>query len=149
MVWHLLILAVAIVVGLIVAAGEMSKWEMILQFIYQVPYGQHDPLFDTDIGFYLFSLPVYVAAKNWVLLILVLCGIMAGAIYFVHGNIYLDRWPWRLPSPAIVYDSALLGLYFSTRAWSYVLDRFLLLYDDNGVSGGANYTDTRVELPIL
>ena len=48
--------------------GETGKWDLILRFIYQVPYGQSDPLFGKDIGFYLFSLPVYVALKNWLLL---------------------------------------------------------------------------------
>ena len=35
------------------------------------------------------------------------------------------------------------------KAWSYVLDRFLLLYNDNGVVVGAGYTDIHVELPVL
>ena len=34
-------------------------------------------------------------------------------------------------------------------AWSYDLDRFLLLYGDNGVVVGAGYTDIHVELPVL
>ena len=68
--WRLLILAVALVVGLLIAIGETGQWDLILRFIYQVPYGQNDPLFGKDIGFYLFSLPVYIALKNWMLLIL-------------------------------------------------------------------------------
>ena len=35
------------------------------------------------------------------------------------------------------------------KAWAYVLDRYLLLYDDNGVVVGAGYTDVHVELPAL
>ena len=35
------------------------------------------------------------------------------------------------------------------KAWSYGLDRYLLLYHDNGVVVGASYTDIHVELPIL
>jgi hypothetical protein len=61
---HLIILAVTLVIGLLIAIGETGQWDLILRFIYQVPYGQNDPLFDRDIGFYLFSLPVYVALKN-------------------------------------------------------------------------------------
>jgi hypothetical protein len=29
----------------------------------------------------------------------------------------------------------LLGLFFAVKAWSYGLDRYLLLYGDNGVAG--------------
>ncbi len=71
-VWRLLILAVAVILGLLIALGETGRWDLILRFIYQAPYGRNDPLFDKDIGFYLFSLPVYVAVKNWLLWLLLL-----------------------------------------------------------------------------
>src|SRR5208282_2838087 len=47
------------------------------------------------------------------------------------------------------HASALLGLFFALKTWSYALDRFLLLYNDNGVVVGAGYTDVHVELPVL
>ena len=91
--WRLIILASALVGGLLIAIGETGKWDLIPRFVYQVPYGQSDPLFNKDIGFYLFSLPVYVALKNWMLLILFLSALIAGAVYFIHGEIddHLDR----------------------------------------------------------
>jgi hypothetical protein len=147
--WRLLILTVALVVGLLIAIGETDKWDLILRFIYQVPYGHNDPLFDKDIGFYLFSLPAYIALKNWMLLVLLLSTLMASTLHVVHGNINLDRQPWRISPATIAHGSALLGVYFAVKAWSYALDRFLLLYDNNGVVVGAGYTDVHVELPVL
>ena len=35
------------------------------------------------------------------------------------------------------------------KAWSFYLDRWLLLYGDNGVVTGAGYADVRVGLPAL
>jgi uncharacterized protein len=147
--WRLIILASALVIGLLIAIGETGKWDLILRFIYHVPYGQNDPLFNKDIGFYLFSLPVYIALRNWMLLILALSAVIAGVVYVIHGEINLDRRPWRISSVAIAHGSALLGLYFAVKAWSYVLDRFLLLYNDNGVVVGAGYADINIELPVL
>ena len=74
---------------------------------------------------------------------------MAGAIYFAHGDISLDPPSWSVSPAAIAHGSALLGLFFSVKAWAYALDRYLLLYDDNGVVVGAGYTDVHVELPAL
>jgi uncharacterized protein len=148
-VWRRLILAVAIILGLLIAWGETGRWALILRFIYQAPYGRNDPLFDKDIGFYLFSLPVYVAIKNLLLWILVLATLMAGSIYFLHDDISLDTQPWTVSSTAIAHGSALLGLFFAIKAWAYALDRYLLLYHDNGVVVGAGYTDVHVELPAL
>jgi uncharacterized membrane protein (UPF0182 family) len=145
----LLILFVALVLGLLIAMGETGRWDLILRFIYQAPYGRNDPLFGKDIGFYLFSLPVYVAVKNWLLWILLLATLMAGSIYFLHDDISLDPPPLRFSSVAIAHGSALLGLYFAVKAWSYALDRYLMLYNDSGVVVGASYADAHVELPAL
>src|SRR5277367_5896182 len=147
--WRLLIFALAFVLGLLIAMGETGSWDLILRFIYQAPYDGNDPLFDKDIGFYLFSLPVYVAVKNWLLWILLLATLMTGSIYFLHDDISLDPPPRRFSSAAIAHGSALLGLYFAVKAWSYALDRYLLLYDDNGVVVGAGYTDVHIALPVL
>ena len=93
--WRLIIVAVALILGLFIAMGETGRWDLILRFLYQAPYGQIDPLFDKDIGFYLFSLPVFVALKNWLLWILLLATLMAGSIYFLHDDISLDPPSWR------------------------------------------------------
>ena len=147
--WRLLILAAALVVGALVAVGEAGEWDVVLRFLYQVPYGHNDPLFGRDIGFYLFSLPAWIALKNWMLTILALSAVMAGGVYFGHGEIDPDHWPWRISPGAIGHGSALLGLWFAVKAWFYLLDRFLLLYNDNGVVVGASYTDVHVVLPVL
>ncbi len=147
--WRLLIGGVAGVLGILVAAGEIGNWDMFLRFIYQVPYGQSDPLYGKDIAFYLFSLPAYLAFKNWLLLMLFLSFVVAAAVYWVNGSIELDEQRRSMSSAAIVHGSALLGLFFAVKAWSYGLDRYLLLYRDNGVVVGASYTDVHVELPVL
>jgi len=147
--WRPLIAGVAGVLAILVAAGEVSNWEVFLRFVYQVPYGQSDPQYGKDIGFYLFSLPAYVVLKDWLLLLLVLSFFVAGAVYWVHGDIEFDEQRRSISSAAIAHGSALLGLFFAVKAWSYGLDRFLLLYGDNGVVVGASYTDTHIALPVL
>src|ERR1700732_5175892 len=53
-------------------------------------------------------------------------------------------------SPTVIaHGSALVGLLFAVKAWSYGLDRYLLLYGDNGVVVGASYTDIHLGLPGL
>src|SRR5260370_9545692 len=73
--------------ALLVAATEAGNWGIFLRFFYHVPYGAGDPLYNKDIGFYLFSLPAYILIKNWMLLTLVLISLFAGTIYWVRGDI--------------------------------------------------------------
>ena len=145
--WRSVIAASCGLFALLVAWGEVGNWSVLLRFIYQVPYGTSDPLYDKDIGFYLFSLPAFVAIKNWALLTLIMGALFAGFIYWVHGDIE-DRVQ-RISPAAIAHGSALLGLFFGVKAWSYGLDRYLLLFGDNGVVVGAGFTDVNVELPVL
>ncbi len=135
--------------ALFLAWGESSDWSTALQFLYHVPYGTSDPLYGKDIGFYLFSLPAFIAIKNWALLVLFTSALFAGFVYWVHGEIEYQVQRRSISPTAISHGSALLGLFFAVKAWSYGLDRYLLLFGDNGVVVGASYTDIHVQLPVL
>jgi uncharacterized membrane protein (UPF0182 family) len=147
--WRVVVICGACVLAALVALGEVNNWHVLLQFLYQVPYGASDPLFNNDISFYLFTLPAYVAIKNWMLLTLFLSALFAGAIYWVHGDIEYGVQRRSISPTAVAHSSVLLGLFFAVKAWSYGLDRYLLLYGDNGVVVGASYTDIHVGLPVL
>ncbi|MDE2182948.1 MAG: UPF0182 family protein [Alphaproteobacteria bacterium] len=147
--WRFFIAGIALVLGLLVAAGEAANWPLVLRYLYQVPYGRPDPLFGRDIGFYLFSLPFYEALKDWVFTLIVFSALFAAAGYWIHGAVTLrGRMPTVAPA-AIAHGSALLGLFFVVEAASYWLARYMLLFGDNGVVVGASYTDTKLQLPIL
>jgi uncharacterized membrane protein (UPF0182 family) len=147
--WPHVIGGTAMLLALLVAWGELHNWGVFLRWLYQVPAGAADPLYRNDISFYLFTLPAYVVIKNWLLLTLFLCALLAGAVYWVHGHIEHDPQRRSMSPTAITHGSLLLGCFFVVKAWSYDLDRYHLLYGDNGVVVGASYTDAHVELPVL
>lgn len=147
--WRPVIAGGAGLLAALVGWGEMHNWNVFLELLYGVSYGAADPLYGRDIGYYLFSLPAQIAIKNWMLLTLVLSAASAGAIYWLYGDIEYDaQRRWMAPI-AIAHGSVLLGAFFIVKAWSYWLDRYLLLYGDNGVVVGASYTSVHVELPVL
>ena len=147
--WPLVIACGAGISAALVAWAELSNWYVSLELLYRVPYGANDPLYDKDIGFYLFSLPAYIAIKNWMLLTLFLRALFAGAAYWLSDDIEYNAQRQSMSPTAIVQSSVLLGVFFAVKAWSYGLDRYLLLYSDNGVVVGASFTNIHVELPIL
>jgi uncharacterized membrane protein (UPF0182 family) len=147
--WRIIIPLSAGFVAMLVAWAKLDSWSVFLRYLYQTSYGASDPLYGKDIGFYLFTLPAYVAVKNWMLLVLFLSALFAGLIYWIHGDIEYDAQRRSASPTAIAHGSMLLGLFFAVRTWSYGLDRYLLLYGDNGVVIGAGYTDIHVRLPVL
>jgi len=57
--WPTIVMAVAVFTALMIAAVEVHNWDLFLRYVYRGPYGQEDPLYGKDIGFYLFSLPIF------------------------------------------------------------------------------------------
>ena len=147
--WRPLVKGISVVVAILVALGWASDWNLALKYIFQAQYGRSDPLYGNDFSFYLFSLPAFLALKDWMLLVLVLSSLFAALVYWARGEIVFDARRPAVSAAASAHGSVLLGLLFTVEAWSAYLDRYLLLYGDNGVVVGASYTDIHVELPIL
>ena len=113
-------------------------------------FGRSDPLFGHDLGFYVFSLPVYELMRDWALLIIFLSAAIAVGIYWIRGDISYQPPGFPTLSPgATRHLSALLAAYFLVKAGGYILDRYDLLTSNNGVVFGAAYTDVHLRLPLL
>ena len=147
--WRPLVAGVSLVVATLVALGWIGNWNLLLNYFFQAPYGRSDPLYGNDFSFYLFSLPAFVALKDWMLLVLALSALLAAFVYWARGEIAFDARRRFISVAAAAHGSVLLGLFFAIEAWSFYLDRYMLLYSDNGVVVGASYTDIHVKLPIL
>src|SRR5262249_39251625 len=47
----------ALVIGAFMGSLGWSAWDILLRYRHQVPFGEADPIFGRDIGFYFFTLP--------------------------------------------------------------------------------------------
>jgi uncharacterized membrane protein (UPF0182 family) len=88
--WPFVIGCGASLIAILVSWGQVHNWSVFLRFFYQIPSGATDPIYGNDIGFYLFSLPAFIAIRNWMLLTLFLSALFAGAVYWVQGHITYD-----------------------------------------------------------
>ena len=149
--WPRVIAGVAGFLAVLVAWGEVHNWGVFLRFLYRCPMARMTRFTNKDIGFYLFSLPAYVVIKNWMLLTLVLSAraLRRSGLFGAQSNMQYDAHRRSISPTAIAHGSVLLGFFFAVKAWSYGLDRYLLLYGDNGVVIGAGYADIHVGLPAL
>jgi uncharacterized protein len=148
--WRLIILVVALLLGLFIGFAQTGNWNAVLRWFYAVSFGQTDPLFGHDLGFYIFSLPVYEMLRDWALLIIFLAAVMAGIVYWARGDIYYRQGELpTLSAAAIRHLSGLLAIFFLVKAGGYILQRFDLLTSNNGVVFGAAYTDVHLRLPLL
>ena len=140
------IVVVALFGALISAGAWSSSWQTILLFINGGTFGQVDPNFHRDIGFYVFGLPFWRFLQGWGvasvigIMLLTLGTYAAGAL----------RWQLRLAAPVRAHVSVLGALLLVLIAAGYQLDMAELSFSTRGLGGtiqAATYTDMHAQVP--
>jgi uncharacterized membrane protein (UPF0182 family) len=144
-----LIWMTAFFLGLAVGAAAAPRWLDFLRFFNQAPFGVHDPIFNRDVGFYVFSLPLYHFIQGWLITTLLMTLIGVLIIYFFAQLHNLREGEVVVLPHVRLHVSALGAALFAIIAWGHRLAAFDLVYSPRGVAFGASYTDVHAELPAL
>lgn len=143
---------VSLLFTFMVAAGVSSQWEEWLLFVNRRDFGIDDPLFGTDIGFYVFQLPFLSFVVGWAFAAFVVVFLLAAAAHYVNGGIRVQtqvRGAERVAPQVKVHLSAILAVLALIKAADYWLARYELTLSSSGVVDGALYTDVNARLPAL
>jgi len=154
-----LAIAFLILFSFIAAGQSVSAWETILKFLNATEFGSVDPIFQHDLGFYLFRLPFYEGLQSWLLSLCWWGLIVALGIYGLKGMMSSDhprsgsghnrlsrQLQHRLTGKVKVHLSLLLAAIAVLVAIGFWLSRFDLLYSEGGVVFGAGFTDAHARL---
>ena len=132
-----------------VGTAASSNWLLFLRFVNQHSFNLTDPIYNMDASFYIFSLPLYHFAQNWLIVGLFLSLIGTVGIYALaqQNNLAEGRVIFL---PHVQLHLSILGAtIFLTFAFGHWLDLFDLVYSSRGVAFGASYTDVSVSMPAL
>src|SRR5438876_5647848 len=143
-------LPVSLVAGLLAGLAVASAWSVVLQMIYQTPFGITDPVFSRDIGFYIFTLPGLAGLLGFLFGLVIISLLLLLPIYALRGDIFLSPWPVRFAPSAGVHLGILVAVLFlltAVRLW--FVDAPNLLYSTTGPLVGASYTDLYARLPAI
>ena len=139
----------SLIVLLAVGAAQRGSqaWEPLLKFFNATAFNIADPIYQQDIGFYIFRMPVYQGLQRQGLELLIWALLIAVVIYAVKGEIRLERgWKYFLTGPVKTHLCVLLSAIAVVVALGYWLARYDLLYSASGVVFGAGYTDANARL---
>ncbi|MBE3127572.1 MAG: UPF0182 family protein [Candidatus Atribacteria bacterium] len=139
----------SLIVALFMGFSEGSSWEKILIYLNRTSFGITDPIFNKDIGFYMFSLPFWEFVRNWLSFALTLVTVVVAAIYIMKKAIKYEYKKLIIETPVKVHLSLLIGLILILKSWQYWLNTFKILYSTQGVIFGAGYTETHANLLAL
>ena len=136
-------LVVSVIMGVWPAA---LKWDEFLRFWHQVPFSEVDPIFHKNIGFFVFSYPVFVFLQKWFFYTLFIVTFAVGYIYLKDGALSLKMGAFAFSRKAKTHLSILAGFLLMLVAWDTRLKMLGLNYSSRGVVIGASYTDMHAQL---
>ncbi|MDA1305895.1 MAG: UPF0182 family protein [Acidobacteria bacterium] len=153
-----LLLPVAVVVAFVLAISAANHWLEWLAAFNAVPFGETDVLFNRDVGFYIFRLPVLDLIRQQALLLTVLSLGGSALLYLLSGNVSMEPrygvafWPkLNLASGTRRHLMLLIALLLALMAWGTWLElpRTLLSGSATNVVFGASHTDVYARIPFL
>ncbi|MEN9870774.1 MAG: hypothetical protein RLZZ171_1762 [Cyanobacteriota bacterium] len=151
-----LIAVIIFLTALNVANLSAAAWELFPRLINATEFKQLDPIYQQDLGFYIFRLPLLDSLENWWLTLLI-AGLVLSVLVYVFKGILRFDWQWKsllieqqwqkfITKPIKVHLSLLLAAIALDIAVDFWLERYELLYSSQGVVWGADYTDTHARL---
>ncbi|MEA5117420.1 MAG: UPF0182 family protein, partial [Propionicimonas sp.] len=120
----------------------------VLAWLNRTPFGEVDPYFGLDIGFYVFELPIWRDLLGFAMSALFFALIGAAAVHFTVGGIQLGRGAasGSRPSAARRHLSILAGLLLVVYGLQSLVDRYAYLVADGTIFTGLHYTDDHARL---
>ena len=142
-VWAILVVVFSFIMG----ASASTSWMTFLQFLHRSPFGVSEPIFHQDLGFYVFSLPLYYFFQGWCLSTLFLVAIGLGLSYYLDRAIGVQENRFYIYPRVKSHLAGLGGLFLLGIAWTYWLKLCGLMYSSSGVAYGASYSDVYARIP--
>jgi len=153
-----LIVGFFLIISFMIATKSAYRWDMVLLYINQQPFGSTDPIFHRDIGFYVYSLPFYMFVQKGLLTFSFFAVAVTAWWYLKDSALKLiDEFTQAEGKPVSLSKIDLAataqkhmlflgGIIVLLLAWGYYLKVFGLLYSTEGAAFGAGYTDVQVRI---
>ena len=139
--------AIALFLSLAIGLIAASRWTNVLQYFHPTNFNTTDPLFNQNISFYVFILPILDLLGLWLTVVFLYSLVSCALTYLLSGNSLSQG---RFLGFSRSQQRHLYGLGAASMlaaAFRYWLGRYALLYSRGDVTYGANYADVTVRLP--
>ena len=145
-----LTIGLSVLVGIMAGLSASSEWEIYQLWREGGDFGQTDPQFGLDVGFFVFDLPWLRMVLGFVFAVLLLCLLTAVVVHYLYGGIKIQSDGRSATRAAQTQLAILAGLICVAKAVAYWLDRYeLTTASQSLVPGftGLKYVDVHAVLP--
>ena len=140
----------SLILAIIIALPFYHQWEAALLFLFGPESNMLDPVYQSNISFYLFRLPMFNLIQNELLITFSLLVLAITLLYWIeHQLIPIEKKEWALG--AKIHLNGLVLVTALIVAWGFVLDRYDLLYTavHQPVFFGPGFVELRYVLPLI
>ncbi len=138
-----------VVTSFLMGLWGSSFWKEWLIFQNLLGTGVNDPIFNKDLGFYLFELPLFELLQSFAKLVIIAALFIVSFNYFFRGGITARGRGIYIDKKVKKHIGTLAGLFIISIAVGFYLQKFNLLLSPHGVIFGAGYTDIHSKLLAL
>ncbi len=139
--------AIALLVSLSMGFIASEHWTTVLAAFHPTPFGEVDPLFNLDIGFYIFVLPLWELLRFWWTQT-ALTAFLTVLLMYLRADNSLSEGKFAGFTPAQSrHLYGLMACVMVAIAFGFWLDRYALLYSTQGAIVGAGFADVKADLP--
>ena len=142
----MLAVALALLFGALLTLPQES-WTTFDLARHGILFGETDPYFQFDLGFFVYWLPFETSLFIWSLIALLLVMAVVVFLYSMTRSLRWERGRFVVTGYVRRHLSVLAALAMLLLSWSYRLDAYDLLNAGSGVGGAFNYVDHRVTIP--
>jgi uncharacterized membrane protein (UPF0182 family) len=137
----------ALLLGAILALPGES-WTRFALLRFGAPFGETDPYFETDLGFFVYWLPVEMTLYVWALIAVLVMTVVVIVLYALTPSLEWKQRSLYVSSYARRHLAVLASLLVLLLAWSWRLDQFRALLAGSGVDGTFTYADYHANIPL-
>lgn len=122
-------------------------WEDLALVRAGARFGEADPFFQMDLGFYVAWIPLEVAVYTWALILLLVVAAIVIGLYALTPSLRWHNGSFHVSTRVRRHLTALASMLLLTMAWRYRLDGYELLMRGSGSAGAFSYIDHQWLIP--
>ncbi len=146
------VIGVPVVLGLFAGVGAATQWQSFQVWLNAESFGQTDPQFGIDLGFYVFAVPAIQFIFSFVIVVTVLSLLVAIVMSYLYGGIQIKQGNGNKIGFAVTnaarrqlnITAAVLMLILAGRIW---FSQYETLLSSTSIAQGADYTDVHAGIP--
>ncbi|WP_369371199.1 UPF0182 family protein [Promicromonospora sp. Populi] len=147
---RVVMIAAPVLVGFFAGVAASAQWRTVLLALNSEPFGEVDPEFQMDLGFFVFTLPALRFSVGFLISVVVIAGIAGLITHYLYGGLRVGPAAAggpRTTTAARVHLAVIGAVLLLLIAANYWLDRYSILTNAGDRFDGASYADVHAVIP--